>query len=56
MTELTGPEYFAYAYRMSAYSGVMAARAAQYEERERERVQESSNLTTILKHGEHVEV
>lgn len=56
LTELTGPEYFGFAVRLSAYSGVMAARAAEYQERERERIKETQGLAEIFSHGDHVEV
>jgi hypothetical protein len=54
--ELTGPEYFAYAVRMGAYSGVIAARMAQQQEREQEQAKEAEGLATIFEHGEHVTV
>lgn len=56
MAELTGPEYFGFAYRMSAYSGVMAARFAKYEEDRKEKVKEAAGLAEIFSHGEHVKV
>lgn len=56
MEELSGPEYFGFAVRLSAYSGVMAARAAEQQEREKERVEVAEGMATIFAHGEHVEV
>jgi hypothetical protein len=54
--ELSGPDYFAFAVRMSAFSGVLAARAAQYEERRREQAREAADMAVIFAQGEHVEV